>query len=275
MKQLYSEVYPDFCEMGIKELKHGRLSIFLCICLAFSACNPVYRPETEQPTSILFIGNSYTFMNDMPDVFAAIGETGGHDLHVATRAKAGYSLKDHAEDQQTREAIQNKNWDYIILQEKSSLPFLNPEMIADGISQVMEITAAQDADLILFLPWAYRAGFPEAGLEDYQAMQSKTGDIYLELGRKFGILVAPVGFAWQSALEQNPALELWSIDGSHPSLLGSYLAADTFYALIFQEPPPEFRTPVTDPADTEVLQILGEIAAETVLETPASWNPRN
>ena len=265
-----------FVRWGLKngtDMKHGLLLIFLCFCLFFSACNPVSQPAAEQPTSILFIGNSYTFMNDMPDIFAAIAKSGGYNLHATTQAKPGYSLKEHAEDPQTREALQNKNWDYIILQEKSSLPFLDPEGTTDGISQVMEITAAQDAKLILFLPWAYQSGFPEAGLEDYQAMQSKTGEVYLELGREFGILVAPVGFAWQSALEQDPALELWSIDGSHPSLLGSYLAANTFYALIFQERPPEIHNPETDPANIEVLQMLGEIAAETVLETPGRWNP--
>jgi len=246
---------------------------FLIILVATVSCKPNSQDGIENPENILFIGNSYTFINDMPEIFTGLAELGGHEVSVTTLAKAGYSLMEHAEDPQTREVIQSNNWDYIILQEKSSLPFLDLDATADGISHVMEMAAAQGANLILFLPWAYQSGFPEAGLEDYQAMQSKATEVYLDLGRDFRIQVAPVGFAWQSALEQDPALELWSIDGSHPSLLGSYLAAATFYALIFQEHLPSNQIPESDSADVEIINMLGEIVAETVLGTPGKWNP--
>jgi hypothetical protein len=56
-------------------------------------------------------------------------------------------------------------------------------------------------------------------------------------GYEFDLLVALVGLAWQSVLQHEPQLGLWGPDGSHPSPLGSYLAANVFYALIFDESP--------------------------------------
>ena len=247
--------------------------LVLLLLLIFTACTPAGQPELEEPIDILFIGNSYTFVNDLPEIFAGLAEAGDHSVNVTALAKAGYSLNDHAEDPQAHEVIQGNNWDYVILQEKSSLPVLDKKLMTQGVSRLLELAAGPDTDMILFMPWAYQTGFPEAGMDDYQAMQSEVAETYLNLARDFDITVAPVGLSWQAALDRNPQLDLWSIDGSHPSLLGSYLAANTVYALIFHENPTGLRNPETDTADIEILGMLGEIAAEIVLGDPGKWRP--
>lgn len=110
-------------------------------------------------------------------------------------------------------------------------------------------------------------------MADYHTMQSKVVETYQDLAREFDISSAPVGLTWQSALEHHPELDLWSPDGSHPSLSGSYLAALTFYAHIFQESPAGLNYPISIPADIELVPSLEEIAAETVLGIPGEWNP--
>jgi hypothetical protein len=247
--------------------------LVLLLLLIFTGCIPAVQPESEEPIDILFIGNSYTFVNDLPDIFARLAEAGDHSVNVTVLAKAGYSLNDHAEDPLTREVIQGKNWDYVFLQEKSSLPVLDEKLMTQGVSQLVELAAGKDTDMILFMPWAYQAGFPEAGMADYHTMQSKVVETYQDLAREFDISSAPVGLTWQSALEHHPELDLWSPDGSHPSLSGSYLAALTFYAHIFQESPAGLNYPISIPADIELVPSLEEIAAETVLGIPGEWNP--
>jgi hypothetical protein len=254
-------------------MKRSLCVLVLLLLLIFTACIPAVQPESEEPIDILFIGNSYTFVNDLPDIFARLAGSGDHSVNVTVLAKAGYSLNDHAEDPLTREVIQGNKWDYVILQEKSSLPVLDKKLMTQGFSQLVELAAGNDTEMILFMPWAYQAGFPEAGMADYHAMQSEVAETYLDLAHDFDITVAPVGLSWQAALERNPQLDLWSNDGSHPSLLGSYLAANTLYALIFQENPTGLRIPGTDSAHIEVLDMLGEIAAETVLGDPRKWKP--
>ena len=49
--------------------------------------------------------------------------------------------------------------------------------------------------------------------------------------------VAPVGYAWLTAWLQNPQLDLWQADGSHPTEQGTYLAACVFYAVLFRQSP--------------------------------------
>ncbi len=248
------------------------LSVLFLIFL-LTGCRPTSPSQSDDPLQILFIGNSYTFVNEMPEVFAELAELGDHEVNVTMLAKAGFSLNDHAQDPETRKVLDSQSWDYVILQEKSNLPILDKEEMAQGIRQLNELTAAQGTKNILFMPWAYRDGFPAAELEDYQAMQSLVANAYLAVAADFELSVAPVGIVWQAALERDPQLDLWSSDGSHPSPLGSYLAANVFYALIFSQSP----VGKTDFEGAELTmkteKLLQEITADLVLEDPVKWNP--
>ncbi|MGB3702424.1 MAG: DUF4886 domain-containing protein [Anaerolineales bacterium] len=157
-------------------------------------------------------------------------------MNVITLAKSGYSLSDHAQDPETRTVIGGQKWDYIILQEKSDIPIIDGGIdgqMYQGVQQINDLAAAQGAKTILFMPWAYQDGFLAAGMADYQALQSTVANAYLDVAQEFDLSITPVGIVWQAALDANPNLDLWSSDGSHPSPLGSYLAANVFYALIF------------------------------------------
>ena len=206
------------------------------ICIA--GCTPA--PASEEPVQILFIGNSYTFANQMPETFATLAELGGHEVMITSLAKGGYSLAKHAEDSATRSALESQSWDYVILQEQSDFPVSQSDRernMYPSIRQFKEWAAAKGAETILFMPWAYRDGFPMSGLADYQEMQAEVANAYLEIADELDLRVAPVGLAWQDVLQHEPQLDMWQIDGSHPSPLGSYLAASVFYALIFDESP--------------------------------------
>jgi hypothetical protein len=84
----------------------------------------------------------------------------------------------------------------------------------------------------------------------------------MEIAEEVEAKVAPVGIAWQSALERELNLNLWQLDGVHPSREGSYLAANVFYALIFQQSPAGLVSHAGLPAETA--QFLQAVAAETV-----------
>jgi hypothetical protein len=82
--------------------------------------------------------------------------------------------------------------------------------------------------------------------------------------------VAPVGYAWSAAYAQDPNLDLWQADGSHPTELGTYLAACVFYAAIFGRSPEGSSYVGGVPGDTA--RILQATAAHLVLDSPARWN---
>ena len=82
--------------------------------------------------------------------------------------------------------------------------------------------------------------------------------------------MAPVGYAWSKLRQQNPQLNLWQEDGSHPSEQGTYLAACVFYSVIYKESPVGLS--YTGNLSTEDAQLLQKMAADIVLTHPEFWN---
>ena len=228
---------------------------------------------TAEPIEVLFVGNSLTFFNDLPDMFAELTRSAGQEIEVDMVAEGGWALADHAQSSATLEKIQRGSWDYVVLQEKSRLPAipgLRNEYMVPAVRLLDEQISESGAETILFMTWGNRDGLPEAGYEDYVKMQSQIQAGYLEIGGELGAIVAPVGVAWQSAIEREPKSNLWQMDGIHPSREGTFLAANVFYALIFQQSPEGliYNGDLTE----ETTQVLQAVAADTVLENLEQWH---
>ena len=86
------------------------------------------------------------------------------------------------------------------------------------------------------------------------------------------IPVAPVGIAWQTALERDPELDLWVKDGGHPTPTGMLLAASVFYAVIFDQDPTQLPYSDEFGIDEETIKVLHSVASEVVLENKNDWN---
>ena len=119
------------------------------------------------------------------------------------------------------------------------------------------------------LTWSHRDGWPEAGLPDYQSMQFQIDRGYLGIAQELGVPVAPVGYAWLIAIGQNPQLDLWQEDGSHPTEQGTYLAACVFYAAIFRQSPAGLAYLAGLPKETA--HLLQTVSADIVLSDPKQW----
>lgn len=239
--------------------------VILVSTVVVSGCNP--GPVPEEPLRILYIGNSFTFFNDMPGIFSDLAESGGYEVDVTTLAKGGYSLADHAQDAETRTILESQKWDFVILQEKSDIPALvadREELMYPSVRQLNQTINEMGGKTILFMSWAYRDGFSEAGFPDHSAMQKEVATGYFTIADELDLLVAHVGLAWQNALVGDPNLNLWMPDGKHPTPIGSFLAAAVFYALIFNDRPADLIYSFGIYSDDEVFYLL-QIAGETVL----------
>jgi hypothetical protein len=224
-------------------------------------------------TRVLFIGNSYTSVNDLPTVLTALAKAGGHDVETGMVAPGGFTLAQHASSADTLGLLASSRWDVVVLQEQSQLPAMEQvrrqQMYPAARSLVRAIRAA-GARPMFFLTWAHRAGMPESGMPDYQGMQAQIGTGYLAIARELGAPVAPVGYAWSAAYAQDPNLDLWQADGSHPTELGTYLAACVFYAAIFDQSPVGSSYLAGVPLATA--HIMQAVAAQAVLDDPPRWN---
>jgi hypothetical protein len=222
-------------------------------------------------TRVLFIGNSYTSVNDLPSVFAKLARSGGHRVETGRATADGARLADHAASSATAAALTSTKWNVVVLQEQSQIPaieeFRRAEMYAAARTLVARVRQS-GAQPMFFVTWAHREGWPENGLVDYSSMQAAIDDAYLGIAGEQRATVVPVGDAWQTLLRQEANAGLWQDDGSHPTEKGTYLAACVFYAAIFRESP-NGLTYRGNPSAAEASK-MQEVAAAAVLGDPAA-----
>lgn len=96
-----------------------------------------------------------------------------------------------------------------------------------GNKWAAEIRKAE-ALTVFYLTWARKATPDD---------QSVLNDAYVKAARANRAMVAPVGMAWNEVRQKHPSIDLFYTDGSHPSAAGTYLAACTFYAALFNASP--------------------------------------
>ncbi|MEP0871681.1 hypothetical protein NDA01_17860 [Trichocoleus desertorum AS-A10] len=252
--------------------QHKRLLVarrLICQVLVIGlvmGCTSTPKPEPKPTLSILFIGNSYTYQNNLPQILAELAKSGGQAIVVDMVAEGGWKLLQHATSASTLYKIGQQKWTFVVLQEQSVVPSVEANRTQEMYPAVRllddQIQQAGSRTL-LFMTWGRRDGFAEVGHPNFATMQSQLQAGYLKIAKERNLLVAPVGMAWQTALTQQPNLQLWESDGSHPSLTGSYLAACVFYAVIYRKSPEGLDYTAGLPQDTA--QALQAIAATTVL----------
>jgi hypothetical protein len=238
--------------------------------------NPRCPDQERAPacTRVLFIGNSYTTVNDLPGVFASLARSGGHRVEAGDASINGWYLADHAGSAATAAKLASANWDIVVLQEQSQIPSIEEfrqSQMYPAARRLVSSIRNQGARPLFYLTWGRRDGWPENGLPTYAAMQSALDDGYLAIAADQRVAVAPVGDAWATRVARGAGASLWQQDGSHPSEAGTYLAACVFYATIFRQSPEGLAYHASLPAETAAA--IQAVAAETVLGDPTKWPP--
>jgi len=186
-------------------------------------------------TNVLFIGNSYTYYNSMPQMFKAMAENLYPDqsFEVQFIGGGGATLKKHWEVGQALAEIKTGKWDFVVLQEQSALASNN---IADSKSwkQFYKFSRKFDQEIkknggrtVFFMTWAKR---------DLRPQQKYLTTAYKSIADELEAIVAPVGLVWDN-IRQQDSLELFDKDGSHPSAEGSFLIALTIFSSVFEIEP--------------------------------------
>ncbi|MCI8660636.1 MAG: hypothetical protein HFG54_10410 [Lachnospiraceae bacterium] len=228
-------------------------------------------PVVGKKPRILFVGNSHTFYNDLTGTFAKIAYAFGHKSDVYELSKGYYTLKRYANPEDELgalfdEAMVGGKWDFVILQENSSLAFspdADEEMFpyARTLDEKVKAAGGQTAFLMTWAPKeGLKDGFKKTSREE---LQSRMAENYMTISKELDDLLIPAGISFMRCADQYPEIELWDTDGSHPSEVGSYLAACTAYAVVFQQSPENCT--YTGNLDKEEAMKLQKIAAELVL----------
>jgi hypothetical protein len=220
---------------------------------------------------VLFIGNSYTFVNRLPLMFKRLASSGHHRVRTGILASRGASLAQHVASPGTFRTIGSFPWNIVVLQERGEFPavplYRESEMYPAARDLVRKVRAT-GARPLFFLTWAQQHGWPRYGL-DYEAMQAEVDHAYEALGHQLDTAVAPVGPAWRTTLQRLHSPRLYLADGNHPSVEGTYLAACVFYTAIYRHSAEGL--PYRAGLPRSRAKSLQTIAANVVLREPARW----
>ncbi len=109
----------------------------------------------EPPMKVLFIGNSYTSVNDLPFLVEALAETaGGRKIETDHHLPGGFTFAQHANDKKAIEKIREKKWDVVVLQEQSLFPVLNRDSMHKYARILQEEISQQGAKTVFYPTWA-------------------------------------------------------------------------------------------------------------------------
>jgi hypothetical protein len=214
--------------------------------------------------NILFIGNSYTYFFDLPSLFADLCRANGHDVRVDSVTAGGRELHEcltefHSDlnvgdplGKKISELLEEVEYDVLILQEQSCLPYHNPELFFAGAVGLSTIIGAWRT--ILYATWGRMDGSEDLDYFGWTRLSMTKGlyDSYCHAAQLVHGEVSPVGLCFAKAVETTPEIDLYDPDKSHPSYAGSCVAALCHYKTVFGEMP----------ANLSALKLDGEAVAK-------------
>lgn len=200
----------------------------------------------QQSVNALFIGNSYTEVNNLPQMISDIADNMGDRLTFQSSTPGGCTFSQHCNNQ-SMTLIRRGGWDVVVLQEQSQYPSFPQQQVENEVFPYAKCLVdsiyanSPCAEPMFYMTWGRKNGdqqnaqiFPILGT--YEGMDSMLYERYMYMAEANDASVCPVGRVWRW-LRNNSDIELYQSDGSHPSVAGTYAAACSFYTLIFHQDP--------------------------------------
>ena len=237
--------------------------------------------SSQTVKKVLFIGNSYTASNNLPQIIKNAALSVGDTLIFAAHTPGGARLLNHSSNSATINKIYSDNWDHVVIQAQSQEPSFGDSLVAADVFPHARILCdtirANDSCTrpVFYMTWGRENGdalncpfIP--WVCTYEGMDSVLSKNYRYMADTNNALVSPVGAVWRYIRTNYPAVQLYAGDGSHPSQTGSYVAACTFYSILFRKDPTlityNFSLSSTDAAN------IRQAAKLVVYDSLLNWN---
>lgn len=197
--------------------------------------------KRSAPVKLLFVGNSYTSTNDLPGTLQALAAASGTkpDLVVDEVTVGGATLQGHFTGGVAVPKIRGDDWDFVVLQEQSQTPlesYGRHTRFYPAVNSFVPVIRDNESIPLLFMTWQR---------PDTPFPASDWIDSYLFIGKQTKSEVAPCGIAFEKAKQAIPGWNPYADQGGHPTPAGTYLAACTFFAVIYDRDPTGLPSTVT------------------------------
>lgn len=177
------------------------------------------------PARILFVGNSQTYINNVPGLVQACFTGAGLACDVGMVARANYGLQDHWTERprEARREIGRGGWTHVVLQQGPSARADSRANLREYVGRFAPLVSEAGARLALYSVWPTR---------DRAQDFARARESYALAAEDVGAALCPAGEAWRIALSAEPSPDLYAPDGLHATGFGSYLAALVIFSVI-------------------------------------------
>ncbi len=230
---------------------------------------------------VLFIGNSYTAVNNLPQMTKDVAMSVNDTVLFDVNAPGGYTFQGHSTNAVSLNKIMTGIWDFVVLQEQSQMPSFPDQQVA---TEVFPFARKLDsiihqynscAETVFYMTWGRKNGDASNCTSwppvcTYNGMDSLLNLRYQTMAQQNNAIVSPVGKVWNYVRTNHPEIELYQSDESHPSIAGTYLAACTFYTTIFRKDP-TLITFFSSLSTVDAIQIQNAVKLN-VYDSLMNWN---
>ena len=203
---------------------------------------------TQTTKRVLFLGNSYTAVNNLPQLVASVASSAGDSVIYDSNTPGGYTLQGHSSDANSLSKITIGNWDFVVLQEQSQMPSFPIGQVQSSVFPYAKkldsliLAANPCTETMFFMTWGRKNGDASncsvwPPVCTYEGMDSLLHLRYMMMTDSNHAVVSAVGAVWNYLRINYPMMDLYQSDGSHPSMEGSYAAACCFYSSLFRKDP--------------------------------------
>ena len=209
---------------------------------------------------ILFIGNSYTYYNDMRSMMEKLLLENGTEAVVDSVTGPGYQLHQYLDvnDEYAKilnELIEVNHYDICILQENRVIPFMRNNLFMSAVQDLKTKLDEKVERFLLYETWGREDGHPfllENNLT-HEEMTTKLVEAYKKAGASIGADVSNVGQLFHKIYRNHPEIDLYNEDGTHPSYIGSCVGVLSHYKTIFGKLPERISSLGLNELDKKVI----------------------
>lgn len=244
----------------------------------------------DETTRVLFLGNSYTAYNNLPQLVSDCASSAGFEMTTGSNTPGGTTFQAHSQNATSQTLIQQGDWDFVVLQEQSQIPSFPLSQVESECfphaetlnNQILEFNEC--AETVFYMTWGRENGDAQNCTNwppvcTYEGMDDLLAERYMTMAQDNEAIVSPVGALWRQIRTNHPEIELYASDGSHPSAVGSYAAAVAFFVTIFRADPTTITFDFN--LSEDITSVIKEEAKELIFEQQAQWfigtydNPNN
>lgn len=194
--------------------------------LIFVSCNSTKTNSNVKTTSVLFVGNSLTYTNNLPKLVEAVAKE--KDIRIKTKMIAfpNYAILDHWNDGVVQKEIRSKKYDYVIVQQGPSSQEFGREVLLEYGKKYSYLCRNNNTQLAYFMVWP--------SLNYYKTFDGVIKN-HREAAKLNNAILLPVGEVWKTHFDADENFDYYSNDGFHPSLKGSQKAAEVIVDYLFEK----------------------------------------